>query len=58
MSEHDLKSAPPKGTSADLQDQVLAAEMKLMSGERLTPKDQRLLAYTVFAGGCSSCAGQ
>lgn len=55
MSEFNLKSPPPKGTSEDLKEQIIAAELKLMTGEKPTPMEERILAYTVFAGGCSSC---
>jgi hypothetical protein len=55
MTEYKLKSPPPRGSSKDLQDEIIAAELKLMSGERPSPREERLLAYTVFAGGCSSC---
>ncbi|MBK1788083.1 hypothetical protein [Prauserella cavernicola] len=55
MTDRTLKSPPPQGGSEDLQDQILAAELKLMTEEPLTAEEQRLLAYTVFSGGCSSC---
>ncbi|MFF5992269.1 hypothetical protein [Prauserella flavalba] len=55
MTDPTLKSPPPQGGSEDLQDQILAAELKLMTGERLNSTEERLLAYTVFSGGCSSC---
>ncbi|MEU6642896.1 hypothetical protein ABZ863_10130 [Saccharomonospora sp. NPDC046836] len=56
MSDHTLKSPPPEGERENLHDRIVTAELKLMTGEQLTPMEQRILAYTVFAGGCASCA--
>ncbi|MEU3269379.1 hypothetical protein ABZ639_00970 [Saccharomonospora sp. NPDC006951] len=55
MSEHNLKSRPPKDNRDELTDLILAAELKLLAGEQLAPMDERVLAYTVFAAGCASC---
>jgi len=40
-----------------LQANVAEAERKYLDGEELNEFDQRVLAYTLYRGGCHACGG-